>query len=165
MLGHHGKYRLQIVLFPDHRRPGFRPFQHQPLHRSGWSRRLRGDLRRLERCAVATGVVVAGDVRGFQSGQGQREWLRIGTQRDDRGGVQGTCHRGKRSLVSMETTVDDDGVEHEDVRDFQSPEGRLPLRPVDTAARWKTTRARQASGLQYQGNVIVDRGGFILSRG
>ena len=67
--------------------------------------------------------------------------------------------------MSMETTVDDDGVEHEDVRDFQSPEGRLPLRPVDTDTRWKTTRARQASGLQYQGNVIVDRGGFILSRG
>ena len=58
----------------------------------------RGDIRRLERRAVAPGVVVAGDVRGFQSGQGQREWLRIGTQRDDRGGVQGTCHRGKRSL-------------------------------------------------------------------
>ena len=68
-------------------------------------------------------------------------------------------------FVSMETTVDDDGVEHEDVRDFQSPEGRLPLSLVDTDARWKTTRARQASGLQYQGNVIVDRGGFILSRG
>ena len=53
--------------------------------------------------------------------------------------------------VSMETTVDDDGVEHEDVRDFQSPEGRLPLRPVDTAARWKTTRARQASGFAVPG--------------
>ena len=64
-----------------------------------------------------------------------------------------------------ETAVDRDGVEHEEVRYFQSPEGRLPLSPVDTDARWKTTRARQASGLQYQENVIVDLGGFILSRG
>ncbi len=68
-------------------------------------------------------------------------------------------------FVLTTTTVDDDGVEQENVRYFQSPEGRLPLNPVDTDARWKTTRARQASGLQYQENVIVDLGGFILSRG
>ena len=41
----------------------------------------------------------------------------------------------------------------------------MPLNPVDTDARWRTTRAGRASGLQYQENVIVDRGGFILSRG
>ena len=64
-----------------------------------------------------------------------------------------------------ETTVDGNGVEHETVRYFQSPEGRLPLSPVDTDARWRTTRAGRASGLQYQENAIVDRGGFILSRG
>ena len=64
-----------------------------------------------------------------------------------------------------EAAVDEDGVEHETVRYFQSPEGRLPLNPVDTDARWRTTRAGRASGLQYQENAIVDRGGFILSRG
>ena len=68
-------------------------------------------------------------------------------------------------FVLTTTTVDDDGIEHENVRHFQSPEGRMPLNPVDTDARWKTTRAGKASGLQYQENVIVDLGGFILSRG
>ncbi len=65
----------------------------------------------------------------------------------------------------METTVDRDGAHHERARYFQSPKGKLPLNPVDTDARWRTTRAGRASGLQYQENVIVDRGGFILSRG
>ena len=65
----------------------------------------------------------------------------------------------------METTIDKEGVLHETARYFQSPKGRLPLNPVDTDARWRTTRAGRASGLQYQENVIVDRGGFILSRG
>ena len=41
----------------------------------------------------------------------------------------------------------------------------MPLNPVDTDARWRTTRAGKASGLQYQENVMVDLGGFILSRG
>ena len=68
-------------------------------------------------------------------------------------------------FVLTETTVDEDGVEHEEVRYFQSPEGRMPLNPVDIDARWKSTRAGEASGLQYQENVIVDLGGFILSRG
>ena len=61
--------------------------------------------------------------------------------------------------------MDSNGVEHEDIRYFQSPEGRLPLSPVDTDARWKTTRAGKASGLQYQENVIVDWGGFSVSGG
>ena len=68
-------------------------------------------------------------------------------------------------FVLTETTADNDGVEYEDVRYFQSPEGRMPLNPADTDARWKTTRAGKASGLQYQENGIVDLGGFILSRG
>ena len=41
----------------------------------------------------------------------------------------------------------------------------MPLNPVDTNARWKTTRAGKASGLQCQENVIVNLGRFILSRG
>ena len=68
-------------------------------------------------------------------------------------------------FVLTETTVDDDGVEHEEVRYFQSREGRMPLNPVDTDARWRTSWFGRAAGLQYQENVIVDRGGFILSRG
>ena len=68
-------------------------------------------------------------------------------------------------FLLTQTIMGDDGVKHEAVRYFQSPEGRMPLNPVDTDARWKTTRAGKASGLQYQENVIVDLGGFILSRG
>ena len=67
-------------------------------------------------------------------------------------------------FILTETAVDDDGGQHETVRYFQSPEGRMPLNPVDTDARWRTTRAGKASGLQYQENAIVDLGGFILSR-
>ena len=37
-------------------------------------------------------------------------------------------------FLITETTVDDDGVEREEVRYFQSPEGRMPLNPVDTDA-------------------------------
>ena len=68
-------------------------------------------------------------------------------------------------FVLTETTVNDDGVKQDEVRYFQSPEGRMPLNPVDTDARWKTTRTGKAAGLQYQENAIVDLGGFILSRG
>ena len=50
----------------------------------------------------------------------------------------------------IEATVDEDGARHETARYFQNPEGRLPLNPVDTGARWRTTRAGRASGLQYQ---------------
>ena len=62
------------------------------------------------------------------------------------------------------STVDDEGVEHEEVRYFQDAKGRLPLSPVDTDARWRTTRPGKPSGLIYQDNVIADRGGFILAR-
>ena len=41
----------------------------------------------------------------------------------------------------------------------------MPLNPVDTDARWRSSRTGKASGLQYQENVIVHLGGFILSRG
>ena len=37
-------HRLQVVLFPDHRRPGVRPFQHQPLHRPDRPGRLCDNL-------------------------------------------------------------------------------------------------------------------------
>ena len=68
-------------------------------------------------------------------------------------------------LFMMEdTTVDDAGIEREDVRYFQDPKGRLPLSPVDTDARWRTSRVGKPSALSYQENVIVDQGGFIVSR-
>ena len=41
----------------------------------------------------------------------------------------------------------------------------MPLNPVDTDARLRSSRTGKASGLQYQENVIVHLGGFILSRG
>ena len=68
-------------------------------------------------------------------------------------------------FVIAETTVDDNGVEHETPRYFQKSDGRLPLSPVDTDARWRTSRPGKPSGLHYQENVIVDLGGFIVSRG
>ena len=68
-------------------------------------------------------------------------------------------------FVIAETTVDADGVEHEEARYFQKPDGRLPLSPVDADARWHTSRPGKPSCLHYQENVIVDLGGFIVSRG
>ena len=62
-------------------------------------------------------------------------------------------------------TVDGDRTEHEKARYFQNSEGRLPLSPVDTDARWRTSRAGKPAGLHYQENVIVDLGGFIVARG
>ena len=47
---------------------------------------------------------------------------------------------------------------------YQDPKGRLPLSRVDTDARWRTRRTDTRARLHYQENVIVDRGGFILSR-
>ena len=63
-------------------------------------------------------------------------------------------------FVIAETTVDDNGVEREETRYFQKPDGRLPLSPVDTDARWRTSRPGKPSGLHYQENVIVDLGRF-----
>ena len=46
-------------------------------------------------------------------------------------------------FVLTETSVDDDGVESEEVRHFQDPKGRLPLNPVDTDARWRTSSPKR----------------------
>ena len=67
-------------------------------------------------------------------------------------------------FVITKTTVGDDGVEHEEVRYFQKPDGRLPLRPVDTHARWRNSRPGKPSGLHYQENAIVDLGGLLGDR-
>ena len=61
--------------------------------------------------------------------------------------------------------VDENGVEWEETRYFQDSKGLLPLSPVDTDARWRTSRPSKPPELNYQDNAIVDRGGFILSRG
>ena len=63
------------------------------------------------------------------------------------------------------STRDETSAEQIQVRYFLDPRGQLPLSPVDTNARWRTTRPGKPSGLNYQENVIVDRSGFILSRG
>ncbi len=63
-----------------------------------------------------------------------------------------------------ERIVDEDGVESERVSYYRDPKGRLPLSEVDTDARWRTTRQDRRPKLDYQENVIVDRGGFIVSR-
>ena len=68
-------------------------------------------------------------------------------------------------FVLASSTVDDEGVEHQEVSHFQDAKGQLPLSPVDTDARWRTTRSGKPSGLNYQENVIVDLGGFIVARG
>ena len=41
----------------------------------------------------------------------------------------------------------------------------MPVKLADTGARWPTAKAGKASGLHHQENVIVDRGGFIPSKG
>ena len=67
-------------------------------------------------------------------------------------------------FVIAEMMVDADGVENEETRYFQKPDGRLPLSPVVTDARWRTSRPGKPAGLHYQENIIVDLGGFIVSR-
>ena len=61
-------------------------------------------------------------------------------------------------------TVDADGAEHDEVRYFQDPQGRLPLSPVDTDARWCSSKPGKLWGFHYEENAVVDGGGFILSR-
>ncbi len=68
-------------------------------------------------------------------------------------------------FILSESGVDEDGVEREETRYFQDSKGLLPLGPVDTDARWRTSRPGKPPGLNYQDNAIVDRGGFTLSRG
>lgn len=41
----------------------------------------------------------------------------------------------------------------------------MPLSPVNTDARWRTSKRRDTKGkLHYQENVIVEHGGFIVTR-
>ena len=42
--------------------------------------------------------------------------------------------------------------------------GDCPLGPVDTDAKWRTTRHDRRPHLYYQENAIVERGGFIVAR-
>ena len=67
-------------------------------------------------------------------------------------------------FVLREREVDENGEVREDVSRYQDPKGRLPLSPVDTDARWRTSRYDKRANLHYQENIIVDGGGFILSR-
>ena len=64
-------------------------------------------------------------------------------------------------FVIAEATVDADGVKHEETRYFQKPDGRLPLSPVDTDARWRT---RRTSSLTL-GDFILPRGVTHASKG
>lgn len=67
-------------------------------------------------------------------------------------------------FVLREENPEEDGEEKESVSYYQDPKGRLPLSPVDTDARWRIARNDKRSHLHYQENIIVDGGGFILSR-
>ena len=68
-------------------------------------------------------------------------------------------------FVLREQKVDEDGEERESVSYYQDPRGNLPLNPVDTDARWRTTRRYDTkSRLHYQENVIVERGGDLRCR-
>ena len=60
--------------------------------------------------------------------------------------------------------VDENGVEWQERKYYQDSKGLWPLSPVDTDARWRTSRPSKPPELNYQDNAIVDRGGFILSR-
>ena len=63
-----------------------------------------------------------------------------------------------------EAGVDEKGTGETGVRFFQDPKGVLPLSTVDTDARWRTTTPDRPAYLSYQENIVVDRGGFIISR-
>ena len=67
-------------------------------------------------------------------------------------------------FVLREQHIDRDGQERESVRHFQDSRGRMPLNEADTDARWRTKKRDERPKLNYQENVIVDRGGFIVSR-
>lgn len=67
-------------------------------------------------------------------------------------------------FVLREGEVGEDGEEQESVSYYQDQRGRLPLSPVDTDARWRTNSGRKRPELHYQENIIVDGGGFIVSR-
>ena len=63
-----------------------------------------------------------------------------------------------------QSTVDEDGVEHEEVRYFQDPNGKLPL----SAVEHRRSVAQLQTGSSFPElcrNIVVDRGGFILARG
>ena len=68
-------------------------------------------------------------------------------------------------IILSDSGVDDDGVERQERKYLQDSKGRLPLTPVDTDARWRTNRPSKPPELNYQDSAIVERGGFILSRG
>ena len=56
-------------------------------------------------------------------------------------------------------------MQREETRCFQDSKGLLPLSPVDTDARWRTSRPGKPPALTYQDNAVAGRGGFVLSRG
>ena len=68
-------------------------------------------------------------------------------------------------FVLNDSGFDEDGVQREETRYFQDSKGLVPLSPVDTDARWRTSRPGKPPALTYQDNAVVDRGGFVLSRG
>ena len=68
-------------------------------------------------------------------------------------------------FVLSESGVEEGEVAREETRYFQDSKGLLPISPVDTVARWRTSRPGKPPGLNYQDNAIVDRGGFTLSQG
>ena len=70
--------------------------------------------------------------------------------RTPRAGLQGQDSKGRTPRAGLQG---------------QDSKGLLPLSPVDTDARWRTSRPGKPPGLNYQDNAIVDRGGFMPSRG
>ena len=67
-------------------------------------------------------------------------------------------------FVLAKAGVDEDRTGEPDVRFFQDRKGVLPLSTVDIDARWQTTRPERPGYLSYQENIVVGRGGFIVSR-
>ena len=52
-----------------------------------------------------------------------------------------------------ESGIDANGNQCERTKYFQDPKGLLPLSPVDTDARWRTSRPGKPPGLNYQDNA------------
>ena len=59
-------------------------FDHQLLHRARRQRRVREDIRLLQRRIAATGATVAAGIRRLEPGKGERQWTLSISQRNER---------------------------------------------------------------------------------
>ena len=67
---------------------------------------------------------------------------------------------GNGLFILSEPGVGENGVEREETRYFQDSRGHLPLSPVGTDARWRSSRPSKPPDLNYQDNALESAGMF-----